>query len=256
MKAGNFTELVLEKTKMNLRSEVRKSYLSYAWWVLEPALMVSVFYVVFGILRNRGGPDFLAFLFCGYIPFLWFSRTVPNCSNSIVSGKGLINQIRIPKAFFPLVTMLHDAFKAAIVFLLLFVVLLILGLQPTLYWAFTVIIFVVQFLFLAACGLLVAMVVPFARDLKFLIATVTSMVMFSSGIFFDYEKVIIPKHQVFFMMNPMASLIANYREVLLYQSAPNWSALSIIAFISIIAIFIFLYMLNRLDGVYPRLVLE
>ena len=175
MKAGNFTELVLEKTRMNIRSEVRKSYLSYAWWVLEPALMVSVFYLVFGILRNKGGPDFLAFLFCGYIPFQWFSRTVSNCSNSIVSGRGLINQIQIPKAFFPLVTLLHDAFKAAFVFVLLLVVLIVLGVKPLNYWLLTLVVFAVQFVFMTACGLFVAMVVPFARDLKFLIATGVSM---------------------------------------------------------------------------------
>ena len=112
MSLVNFAELVIEKVKMNLRSEVRKSYLSYAWWILEPALMVSVFYIVFGVLLRRGGPDFLAFLLSGYIPFQWFSRSVQNCMVSINNGKGLINQIKIPKIFFPLVTLLHDTVQS------------------------------------------------------------------------------------------------------------------------------------------------
>ena len=130
----NFAELVLEKVKMNLRSEVRKSYLSYAWWVLEPALMVSVFYIVFGVFLRRGGPDFLTFLLCGYIPFQWFARSVQNSMVAIRNASGLINQIQIPKIFFPMVTVLHDLFKAFFIFILLLLVLIICGVMPSISW--------------------------------------------------------------------------------------------------------------------------
>ena len=121
---------------MNLRSEVRKSYLSYAWWIMEPVLMVSVFYLVFSTFLRRGGPDFLVFLISGYIPFQWFGRSIQNSSVSIAGSRGLINQIKIPKVFFPVVTMLHDAFKAMIVLGLLLIVLVIFGVTPTVTWLY------------------------------------------------------------------------------------------------------------------------
>jgi len=252
----HFTELLVEKVKMNLRSEVRKSYLSYAWWVLEPALMVSVFYIVFGILLRRGGPDFLSFLLCGYIPFQWFARSVQNGMVSISNSRGLINQIQIPKVFFPLVTILHDMFKALIIFVLLLLVLFLLGHQPTSSWLFIVPVIATQLLFVAVCGVFVAMILPFAEDLKFLISTGVTMAMFGSGIFYDYTKTILPEHQGYFLLNPMANLIGNYRQVLLEGSAPDWLALALISIFCCVALSLLLVMLWRLDGVYPRLVLE
>ena len=53
---GHLLELVWTKTLFNLRSEVHRNYLSYAWWLMEPLLHMTVYYVVFGILLKRGGP--------------------------------------------------------------------------------------------------------------------------------------------------------------------------------------------------------
>src|SRR5690606_38957070 len=102
VKLKQFLQLTLVKVQLNLKSEARKSYLSYIWWILEPALVVGVFYLVFGVLFSRGTPVFLVFLLCGQIPFLWFSRTITNGSASIEQGRGLMQQIEIPKIFFPL----------------------------------------------------------------------------------------------------------------------------------------------------------
>lgn len=241
---------------MNLRSEVRKSYLSYTWWVLEPALLVSVFYLIFGVLLRRGGQDFLAFLLCGLIPFQWFSRSVTNCMVSISNGSGLINQIQIPKAFFPIVTIVQDLFKALIIFLLLLTVLVIYGIKPSTYWLFIIPIIIVQLVFITACGVLTSMILPFAQDLRFLVATGILMAMFGSGIFYDYKRTILPEHQGYFLLNPMANLLGNYREVLLHSSAPDWVSLGVILFSSSLALLILLRVLWRMDGVYPRLVLE
>ena len=95
-------EVFFTQVAFNLKSETRKTYLNYFWWVLEPALFTGVFYLVFAVFLNRGTDDFVLFLLCGKIPFLWFSKTVSNASNSIVAGKGLIHQMAIPKAYFPM----------------------------------------------------------------------------------------------------------------------------------------------------------
>ena len=256
MKLINLTELILEKVKMNLRAEVRKSYLSYAWWILEPALMVSVFYFIFGVLLRRGGEEFLAFLLCGWVPFQWFSRSVPNCMRSIIKGKGLINQIQIPKAFFPIVTILQDSFKALVLFVILLVVLVIYGINPTIYWLYIIPIIVVQLVFISMCGVFVSMILPFAQDLKFLIATGITALMFGSGIFYDYKRTILPEHQDYFLLNPMANLLSNYREVLLHSGPPDWVSLGVIFFFSFIGLLLLLKILRHMDGVYPRLVSE
>ena len=89
MKLSNLYEAFRLKLQFNLKAEASQNYLNYVWWLLEPALHVTVFYFIFDVLLRRGGEGFVVFLLCGQIPFLWFSRSVSNASNSIMNGRGL-----------------------------------------------------------------------------------------------------------------------------------------------------------------------
>ena len=48
-------ELVLFSTYAELRAEAARSYLGLLWWVLEPALMMGAFYLVFDVILKSAG---------------------------------------------------------------------------------------------------------------------------------------------------------------------------------------------------------
>lgn len=256
MSFTQFISLVLTKVHLNLKSEAAKSYLSYTWWILEPALFVGVFYLVFGVFMATRTDNFVVFLVCGKIPFLWFARTVNNSANAILAGRGLMNQIDIPKVFFPSVVILQDAVKSSVVFAIMLIFIWVMGITPAESWISIPIIMFVQLLFIAAVALIGAAVVPFIPDLKYIIATLVMMVMFASGIFYDYRKVILESHQDLFLLNPMANLIRSYREVLLGGQWPDWRSLIIIACISSLVIVFMLSIYRQVGSRYPRLVLQ
>ena len=164
-----FWQLVIIKVRFNLRSEATQSYLSYAWWVLEPLLMMAVFYIVFKILLQRGTEDFVNFLLCGIVPWLWFQKCVSTSELSIIQGKGLIGQVYLPKAFFPLVLIGQNSVKQLFVFLLLFTYLIYDGNSPSIKWLWLIPIILTQLTFTVAISFIVAFLVPFARDIKYLI---------------------------------------------------------------------------------------
>lgn len=251
-----FVSLVLTKVHLNLKSEASKSYLSYFWWILEPLMYVSIFYVVFGVFMAAHTDNFVIFLICGNIPFLWFSRTINNASNSIMAGRGLMNQIKVPIVLFPLVVIFQDACKSSVVFVLLIVIALVMGLEPSISWLSIPIIMISQFLFITAASMLCAALVPFIPDLKYVISTGTMMMMFASGIFYDYKVVIMEQHQPLFLLNPMANLIGNYRDVLIDGYWPNWNSLVILSVISLFSVLLLCAFYNLSGRRYPRLVLQ
>ena len=55
---SRFLALLGVKIRLNLRAEAGKNQLSYAWWLLEPLLEASVFFVVFGIFLASGTENF------------------------------------------------------------------------------------------------------------------------------------------------------------------------------------------------------
>lgn len=256
MNASHFWQLILVKVGLNLKAEASKSYLNYIWWILEPALFVAVFYVVFGVLLERGGPGFVAFLVCGKIPYLWYSRSVMNSSNSILAGKSLINQVYIPKVFFPLVVILQDCVKQAFVFVLLLVFLIIYGTDVSLSWLYLPLIAAAQITFILASGLVGASIVPLIPDFRYIISTGLMLLMFGSGIFYSYKEVVQPEYQSAFLANPMAALIKSYRQVLLDGAAPDFHRLVLIAVICLCITFAMSFVLRRFGGEYSRLVVQ
>ena len=246
-----FTKLVL-----NLKSESSRTYLSYAWWLLEPALMVAVFYLVFAVFMTRGTPNFVVFLVCGKIPFLWFSKSVINSSNSIVAGRGLINQVSIPKPFFPMLVVFQDAYKQIVVFAFMFTFIIIYGLDVSWVWLSVIFVILTQLLLICAVSLLVAAITPFLPDFRYLISTVMMALLFGSGIFYSYKDMILPEHQQLFLMNPVANLINNYRLVLMDNTLPDWTALGSICLGSIALIIVMAKYYKKTDTAYARLIAQ
>jgi len=249
-------EVFFTQLRLNLKSETRKTYLNYLWWILEPALFTLVFYLVFAVFLNRGTEGFLLFLLCGKIPFLWFSKSVTNSSNAIFAGKGLIHQIAIPKAYFPLMVVAQDFVKQVFVFIFLLLFLIYMGANPSTIWIYFILILFVQLTLVIACSLVSAAITPFIPDFKFLISTAMMMLMFCSGIFYSYEEVLLDKHQNLFLLNPVANLIKNYRQVLLENQPPDFTALSYMFLGSVFVIIIMKYWYKKTESTYARLVIQ
>jgi lipopolysaccharide transport system permease protein len=249
-------EVFHTKLILNLKAEAAQTYLSYAWWLLEPALMVAVLYLVFAIFLARGTPDFVVFLVCGKIPFLWFSKSVTNASRSIIAGRGLINQVSIPKTFFPMLVVFQDAFKQVIVFIFMFVFIIAYGIDFSWVWLSVGFVILTQFLLISAAALFVAAITPFLPDFRYLISTTMMALMLGSGIFYSYKEVLLPEHQQLFLMNPIANLIKNYRQVLMDGMLPDWSALGAICAASITLIVIMTVYYKKTDTVYARLIAQ
>jgi len=252
----HLVEVFFAKLVFNLKSEASKTYLSYLWWLLEPALMVAVFYLVFAIFLARGTEEFVIFLVCGKIPFLWFAKSINNASRSITAGRGLINQVSIPMPFFPMLVVFQDAVKQTLVFAAMIVFFILHGLDMSWIWISIIFVILTQLLLICAASLFVAAITPFLPDFKYLISTAIMALLFCSGIFYSYKEVLLPQHQKLFLMNPIANLIKNYRQVLMENTLPDWSALTGICLASILTIVLMLIYYRKTGTHYARLIAQ
>jgi lipopolysaccharide transport system permease protein len=250
----HYRQLVFTKVAANLQTETSRDYLSYLWWVFEPILHMFVYYFVFSFLLSRGTEDYVAFLLTGLIPFFWFDRTVNHSMMSIVSGQRLMMQVHFPKIILPTIVIFQNVVKQLVVVILLLIFLILYGIAPSIYWIALPLLLIVQFLFISACAYLVSALIPFLPDLRFLISMLLRMVFFCSGVFFSVEMIPAHYHKYFFL-NPMASLLRDYRAVLIYAQWPNWQPLLYITECSLIGIIIMWIVIQKLDHTYPRIVI-
>ena len=219
MNVIKFFSLVDTQARLSLKAEASRFYLSYLWWVLEPLLFVLVFYVVFSVILTSRTENFLLFLICGKIPFLWFSKSVTAASNSIVQNKGLISQLDIPKALFPYGAVQEALYKQWPVFGVLLGVVVAYGLLPEVNWFWLLPLIIVQYLLILLCSLVGALLVSFIADMRILINMGMIFLLFCSGIFWDIRSIEnIELQQLMLVINPLLFLIDSYREVLINRS--------------------------------------
>ena len=252
---SNPLEFIWTKANFNLRAEVQRNYLSYAWWVIEPLLYISVYYVVFGILLNRGGENYTVFLITGLIPWMWFSKSVSSCSDSILAGQNLMLQISMPTIFFPLIALLQVSIKQFPVFLIAIIFIWLQGFSPNVYWLGLVPIFIVQAMLTFAISCAIAAIIPFSRDLRYLVPTGLTLLMFLSGVFYDYRS-IASGWQDTFLLNPIAFLLKCYRDIFITSTAPDFITLSYWGIATAICCMLVFVFYHRLRYIYPRIVME
>lgn len=247
-------DLLVYKIRADLRVDARGYYLGYIWWILEPIFEMAVFYVVFSYVLQRGGEHYIQFLLIGLLAWKWFSTTITRCMASITQGKGLMQQVVIPKLFFPLVEIGTNTFKAAVSMILLGVFLAATGFQLSPVHGLLPVMLLAQLIFISAVGFLFAAITPYLPDFRFLVTLSMRGIFFLSAIFYSPERFPEPARPLF-MLNPMAAFIDAYREIVLYQRVPAYF-LQIAAWtlISLLVIVLMVRFVGRRETKYPRTV--
>lgn len=244
--------LVFYKAYAELRAESSRTYVGYLWWILEPMISMAVYYFVFQFVLRRGTEDFAMFLIVGLVPWRWFATGVLHGANSILGSRSLMQQVYLPKVVLPLVSLLTDTFKFAVVFVLLVAFVLAMGYPVgTPYLALPLVI-LVQGVFVGALTLLAAAVTPFLPDVRLILESLLRLWFFVSGIFHPLEG-LSPETQLYLRLNPMTPIIESYRDVLLDGRWPQWDWLLGIGAVSLVLFVIGERLIRRFDFVYPKL---
>jgi lipopolysaccharide transport system permease protein len=246
-------ELICYKAYASLRAETTKTYVGFLWWIFDPILFMAIFYLVFGLLLQRGTEDFVTFLLVGLVSWRWFQNSISNGAAAILNGQQLMRQVYLPKLVFPLVAILMDVFKFALVLALLLVYLWLRDYPIGMAYLALPILLAVQLLLTAALTCLVAALVPMLPDLRYLVTHILQVMLFTSGIFYSGEM--IPENfQPYFYLNPMANLIEDFRAVLMHGLWPHWAALVKIALFSVLLLMVAWTIIARYDYEYPKMI--
>lgn len=234
-----------------MRADITSNSLGMILWVLEPICYLGAFYIIFSALELRGGANAVPFLLVGLVAWKWFATSVSRGSMSLISAASIMQQINVPKIIFLASTLLSSFYQFLIVFALFIVFILIYGIEPNWGWLYLSLIILLELLLIIGVAGFLAVLLPFSSDLKVVITNGLTLTFFMSGIFFEIESV--PEsYQRILYLNPMASIIEAYRDILFTGSIHNWNALGMIAIISLILITTSLHLLKRWSKTYPR----
>lgn len=248
---GTTIDLILYKAYADLKAEASRSYLGLLWWLIEPIMYLSAFYVLFVLVLHRGSADFVQTFLCAAVVWKWFDSGIKGGSVSITTHRALLQQVCVPKYIFPFVAVLGSTARFIPVFLVFLAYLGLAGSPPSKTWLAAPALMFTQFCLVSSVAMLAGAITPLLPDIKVAIDNGLMILFFISGAFFDVNAVQEPVRN-YLLLNPMAGLIVEYRNVLIYGIWPDYGRLFIILICSIVICAFALNLLKRMDQRYGK----
>ncbi|TWC34964.1 lipopolysaccharide transport system permease protein [Pseudomonas sp. SJZ079] len=251
MQIRNSIELILYKVYTDIKAEAARSYLGLVWWLIEPVLYLCAFYILFVLVLQRGSSDFVPTFLCGAVVWKWFDSGLKGGSHAISTHHGLLQQVYVPKYIFPVIAVLGSTARFFPVFACFAIFLLLYGFPAQVTWLAVPIVMLAQLCLIMALALLVGAITPFLPDLKVAIDNGMLLLFFLSGVFFDINEVQEPVKS-YLLLNPMAGLIDEYRNVMIRGVWPDMGRIGLIMLISLVVGGFGLVFLKQMDHRYGK----
>src|SRR4029077_7526295 len=92
-----------------LKARYRGSVLGFLWSFINPLLLLSIYTFVFTVIllnQNKVAQPYALLMFCGSLPWKWFTSSLMEASGALVSGGNLIKKVLFPAEILPIVSVL------------------------------------------------------------------------------------------------------------------------------------------------------
>jgi len=216
--------LVQSLVARELKARYRGSALGFLWSFINPLLLLLIYSFVFTtVMPNEtiGVQPYQLFMFCGILPWTWFSSSLSDAAGSLISGGNLIKKVLFPAEVLPLVSVLTNMVHFFLGLPILILFLLVYRHYPNpanLAW-FPVAV-AVQLLFTSALALIVSALAVHFRDIRDILANILTLWFFATPIIYPWFQPSVQRFHLFFDVNPFTHLAVSYQEILFFNNGP------------------------------------
>jgi lipopolysaccharide transport system permease protein len=230
---SHYRYLIVQMTKREISHRYRGSALGFAWSFINPMLMLAVYTFVFSVVfKARWGigeaeesrMDFAITLFAGLIVFNLFAEILNRAPTLVLGNVNFVKRVIFPLEILPLVSIGVVLFHS-------FISLLVLAAAQIIFrhhipWTIVYLPLIILPLLLAGLGVswFLSALTVYIRDVAHITTVLTTVLMFVSAVFFPISA-LPEQYQVVIRLNPLAMIISDSRNALVYGQPPDWAAL-------------------------------
>lgn len=253
--------LVQSLVARELKARYRGTALGFFWSFVNPLLLLAVYTIVFAVIfqppRAQGADTdpYALFMFCGLLPWTWFSASLTQAANSLVTGGNLIKKLIFPAEVLPVVSVLSEGVHYLLGLpIYLAAWLLLKGGSLTVHFLWFPLIVAVQLIFTLGFALFFAALAVHFRDVRDLLANVLTLWFFSSPIIYPLSAVPNEPFPVRSVLefNPMTNIIEAYQHAIFAGTLIPWKRFGVTALVAV-ALFVVGYaFFDRLRDSFPE----
>lgn len=212
--------------RLMVRREIRARYagtaFGLAWSYINPFTRFLTFYFVFGIVLGRGNgmQNFAIHLFAGMVLVNYFTESVTAGTRSLLSNKGVIGKMAMPREMFPVASMLVSLWHAIPQLVILVIACVVTGwvgdgplwVPDAVGMAASLLGFVIIMVYGTAFGLMFSCVNVIFRDFQRIVQTFINIIPFTVPMMYPYYLIadgerIPTRYHDLYVANPVAEAV-------------------------------------------------
>lgn len=215
-----YRELLVAFSRTELKVKYKNSVLGFAWSMLNPALYLVVYWVVFDLILGTGIPNFPIFLLSGILVWNLFATSLGSATSSVVANAGLVRKVAFPREILPLASV-----GAALVHFFLQAIVLVLALvifQYEVAWSYVPLLPIALFallFFVSGLGILLGSVNVYLRDTAHFVELSLIAWFFMTPIVYPYDVVAekLGSASWVYLLNPVTDIVLTFQRAIYGQ---------------------------------------
>jgi lipopolysaccharide transport system permease protein len=208
----------------------KQTVIGVAWAVIRPLLTMLALTFTFGKIAglDSGGVPYPIMVFCGMLPWQFFSTAFSESGNSLVSNAGMISKVYFPRLVVPVSSVITSFVDFLISAVMMAAIMVYYGYLPgasiMILPAFVILAFATAF----GSGLWVSALMVRYRDFRYIVPFVVQFGLFISPVGYSSSKV--PEQwRLLYSLNPMVGVIDGFRWTIMGEKNVYWPGLYISA---------------------------
>jgi lipopolysaccharide transport system permease protein len=208
----HYRDLLVFLAWRDIAVRYRQTIAGVAWALLQPAMTMILFTIIFGRLAHMdgGGMPYPLLVLAGLIPWQLFSAALTGSGDSLVANAGLISKVYFPRIIIPMAAVSVAIVNALVSLALLAVLMPVYGVWPTWRLVALPLLLMLTALIALGAGLVVSAMGVRYRDIRFVLPFVVQCGFFAAPV--GYSTVVVPEHwRLVFALNPMVGVMEGFR---------------------------------------------
>jgi ABC-2 type transport system permease protein len=269
-------ELLILLIRSELKVKYKDSVLGYVWSMLNPALVLTIYYVVFKIIARNHQPNFAIWLFAGLLAWNLFNVAAMSATSVVVGKAGIVKKVAFPRELLALSVVGVSMVLFAIQAVVLVAALLLFGIAPDFtFVAILPLAIVTLVVFTSAVSIFLSAVNVYLRDTQHLTEVLLMAWFWATSIVYTYGQIFLSGEQknhpslnwlqYVFLCNPITPIVMTFQRAIygvtqytyqgkVYHVLPTWGLGTYAALVgAVLAVSIGLFLLalivfGRLEG--------
>ena len=197
----------------------KQTFIGIAWALIRPFLTMIVFTIVFGSIAKlpSQGVPYPILVFSAMLPWQFFSNSLSECSNSLVTNSNLISKIYFPRLIVPTSAVVVSFVDFMISGIILLALMAWYNFVPS--WRILTLPFFIAIAFAASmgAGLWLASLNVKYRDFRYIVPFIVQFGLYISPVGFS-SNIVPDKWRLLYSLNPMVGVIDGFRWAILGNS--------------------------------------